>query len=329
MLRANNVISATSSTGSGPFTLAAAPTALGALDLYTAFAAQGFGTSQPIPVPLVITEYTDGTFATPKQKQGFMGGVTLGASLAATTVAVTTVLWTQTGLNTDTPAYAFNAPTAISIGVAANTLIECDPDAFLGFGYSPFIDSTHASGWVCSAGTQYGADPAGQPIGFAEYLTQVILAAPLLAKRMGVMVPVGQVGGTGGVYLRLYAKGANGLPGKLICDYTGSTPQSLIVANGTFVSATSSAPPYLPPGVYYSSISVQVSGVTTNPKIGTWESINISFPCDGTIVDAAGAAAVGYSCGWTSAPAPDPYPSTGHSFSLDDTYGPIAFLKAS
>jgi hypothetical protein len=141
MLRGNNIGSGTTTTGTGTLTLAAPPSAFGFLDHDTwARSALAAANSQAIRVPYTIIEYTDSTFATPKQREDGIGTLTLGSSagIANCTLARLYVLETQTGLNTGSPSLALGSTygdggqtvvlSGITIGTAANTVVVISND---------------------------------------------------------------------------------------------------------------------------------------------------------------------------------------------------------
>jgi hypothetical protein len=105
MLRADNVICGTSSTGTGTLTLAACPAPPGGLDFDKWLKATGlnFVSGNALLVSYTIIEYTDSAFTTVKQTEKGVGTLTLGASISAATLARTTVQSTVTGMDTSTP----------------------------------------------------------------------------------------------------------------------------------------------------------------------------------------------------------------------------------
>lgn len=149
MISGNNVVCGTSSTGTGTLTLAACPTSVGGVDFDVwARGALSAADSATLNVPYALIEYTDSTFATPKQAEYGIGVLTLGASsgIANCTFSRNYPGESQTGLSTQPASLSFGtvtgyvnpsgtppSATLISIGAASNTLLFISEDARAGW----------------------------------------------------------------------------------------------------------------------------------------------------------------------------------------------------
>ena len=71
MLKANNLVCGTSTTGTGTLTLAACPSPPGGVDFYQWLNATGFNAANSSTwlIEYVLIEYTDTTFSTQKQTE--------------------------------------------------------------------------------------------------------------------------------------------------------------------------------------------------------------------------------------------------------------------
>src|SRR5258706_417112 len=109
MLRGENIICGTSTTGTGTLTLAATPVAPGGIDFDVLARATGigFGNSAAVLVTYTIIEYTSATFAASKSTEKGIGTLTLGGSsgIANCTLARTTPQVTATNLNSQPATY--------------------------------------------------------------------------------------------------------------------------------------------------------------------------------------------------------------------------------
>lgn len=269
MLRADNVICGTSSTGTGTLTLAACPGPPGGLDFDKWLKATGFNfvSTNAVLVSYTIIEYTDATFATAKQTEKGIGTLTLGASITAATLARTTVQSIVTGLNA-TPAPTFSAPTAITIGTAANTLVfvgasamdvpACSPYVFSfdGKGAGPACDGGNGNGNVQSTATF----TSGNDLYWA-FKWEV----PGLIKQATLSTQSVTFTGspTVSAYFRIYQIGTDGKPGKLLYDFGQvGTSTAFTTGFGLFSTGNSGSGIYLTPGEYFADLAVSWSGGT-------------------------------------------------------------------
>ena len=269
-LRAEGCCSGTSTTGTGTLTLAACPAPPGGVDAYQAFRQQGFGTSQTIPIDYTIVEYTDASFATAKQMEVGVGALTIGASVTATTIARTTVQQTATGLNTSTPSYPQGSQTAITIGVAANTLVFISPSASKLMALTPYRQTTVGGGIGVAPMTAGNAVAStGITITTAKDIYFLFLwAVPMLVKRITFSVFAAYTGGTSNVYGRIYAIGSDGRPGKLLYDFgVCGTANSSLSAAANISSGASGIGIFLQPGEYYCNLCPIFSGGSGTPSM--------------------------------------------------------------
>lgn len=266
MLRGDNIVCGTSTTSTGTLTLAATPSGIGAIDPYVAFSGMGLGTSNGVPVPYTIIEYNDTTWAVIKQLESGTGLLTIGANIGATTLARTTVM------NTDviaTPAYNFNAPSAINIGTAANVLVLIGPNAWGSMTCSPWYDATSGDALGITGRLSGGntSNTTSLVSGTAMWFL-VTLEVPILCKRLYTRVSTAYTSATSNLYGRIYAKGSNGRAGKLICDYGGfGTAGSALNATGNISTGAASNPPFLCPGPYWVEIVMVSSGTSGGPPV--------------------------------------------------------------
>ena len=273
MFRGEGIICGTSTTGTGTLTLAAAPTPPGGVDLDVLARATGnnFGNSAAVLTSYNVIEYTDSTFATAKQSEKGIGALTLGSSsgIANATLARTKIQTTATSLNSQPASYNTNAPSAINIGTAANTLVFIGPSSADLMDWTPYFDSGSAN-YVYPLNTIYNTVAGGVLVSGTDYYVPFIWGCPMLVKRLSTYVQVAYSGGTpvSNAYGRIYAIASNGLPGKLLYDFglIGSSGTSL---NGTGVvqSAASGAGFFLTPGEYFFDFICSLSGGTTPPKL--------------------------------------------------------------
>lgn len=268
MLRADNVICGTSSTGTGTLTLAACPAPPGGLDFDKWLKATGFNfvSTNAVLVSYTIIEYVDATFASAKQTEKGVGTLTLGASITAATLARTTVQSTVTGLNTSTPSPTFSAPTAITIGTAANTLLFVGVSPADLRGCIPYYQSTlgdfSTSGLQPANGRQAATASGGGLATATDYYHMFEWTVPMLVKRCSVRTG-GTVltGATNNSWGRLYAVGTDGKPGKLLYDFGAlGTSTSLNSTFNWFSSGAGGNGFFLMPGVYYFDLALGWTG---------------------------------------------------------------------
>src|SRR6266704_3538593 len=274
MLRGENIICGTSTTGTGTLTLAATPVPPGGIDFDVLARATGigFGNSAAVIVSYTIIEYTDSSFASAKQQEKGLGTLTLGGSSGITnaTLARTTVQQTATSLNSQPATYTVSAPTAITIGTAANTLIFIGVGAADTIAFEPYIDATTGTGWV---GPIQGRNTGNGVVSdvFAASLQDTYIpfywATSMLVKRIAIEVKTGTGGGTSNAYGRIYAVGSDGRPGKLLYDFglIGTANSSLTNDNASITSGASGNGYLLLPGIYFLDLIASYSGNTFTP----------------------------------------------------------------
>jgi len=278
MLRADNVICGTSTTGTGTLTLAATPTPPGGVDfdVFARATGIGFGNSAAILVSYTIIEYTSSAFSTAKATEKGIGTLTLGGSSGITnaTLARTTLQSTATSLNSQPASQNIVPGTGISIGTAANTLVFIGASSADTIAFEPYVDSTstNATGYV--GPLQYCLPTAAAALNnfFAATLQDTYApfywTTPMLVKRISIGVAVGTSGGTSNAYARIYAVGTDGRPGKLLYDFglLGSSNSSLASSNSIITSGAAGNGYYLVPGVYFLDLIASYAGGGTTPQ---------------------------------------------------------------
>jgi len=246
--RGENVGCGTSTTGTGSLTFAAVPAGAGLIDPVTAF-----GTSGSYVFRYTINEYTDSTFATVKQFETGYGTMALNATLTSVTLTRAPLV---TGV-VATPAYANNAPTAITIGTAANVLVFVGPTAGDLPDALPFFST---SGITNADGLGFVAVQAAivsTVLTFTTSATNGTLIYQRVWSQFGGLVKSVSVrvigaltsGGNSTLSAALYDIASTGLPGKQLVSFGTSSAGALGTANTT-VTLTASAAIYLPPGFY-------------------------------------------------------------------------------
>lgn len=262
----------TSTTGTGTITLAAVPATVGLVDPYAWATTTGIGfvNTNAILVPYIIKEFTDTTFSKPKNTEKGWGTLTLGANLAATTLVRSKVQFTWSA-NGDT--FTASAPTAITIGTAANVLVFVGPSAGDIPNWTPYYGT---------AGDNLGAGPAFSGI-ISSAASQTIASAfdyyqlfewrvPMLVKRASLRISTAYTGGTPitNAYIRLYAVGSDGRPGKLLYDFglVGTTNASFNSTGNVSTGAAGNGYLLLP-GEYFLDMVLIKSGGTGGPAVTT------------------------------------------------------------
>ncbi len=267
----------TTTTSTGTLTLAAPPFPPGDGNFYTYLTSTGYGfvNGNAVLLPYRIVEYTDTTFSQPKQIEKGWGTFTLGANLAATTMARTTIQYTETALTTS-PAYAWGAnASAITIGTAANTLVFIGPvDADIDVPtpyYEGTLTATTNMGFFATKTISIGSSLVMSTEGTGSDIYWVINPARLiLAKRATLEVTTQYSGGTpvSSAYFRIYAIGTDGRPGKLLIDFGaigGANPLNTIAIIQTAAHATGY---FLSPGEkYFANFVSTFTGGTTGPTM--------------------------------------------------------------
>lgn len=270
MLRADNVICGTSSTGTGTLSLAACPGPPGGLDFDKWLKSTGlnFVSGNAILVSYTIIEYTSSAFTTIKQTEKGIGTLTLGAAIANATLARTTVQSKVTGMDTSTPSPTFAAPTAITIGTAANTLVLIGGsalDALPSFGAYPY--DPNSSG-IAPLGMGPGAQMQALVNGQVAYVP-FYWHLPMLVKTMLAGLFTTYTGGTSSCYGAIYAPKTTGEPGKLLIDFGALGPANpLNQGNFSALKSASHANGFLlTPGAYWAAIFTAFSGGSGTPTL--------------------------------------------------------------
>jgi hypothetical protein len=275
-------------------------------------------------------EYTDTTFTTEIQKELGVGTLTLGASLTASTLARTTLLWTGTTLNgTSAYAVAGNA-SAITIGTAANVLIFIGPDDTntpMWSAYSDTLGDNLGINPLASIGSLGQSAVANGD----DYYQWFEWRTPMLVKRATIRVGTAYAGTTGTpistVYARIYAVGTNGRPSKLLYDF-GTFGTNPLNGTGNISSGASGNGYFLTAGEYFFDIAIAFSGATgsiTNPQLAQISVVADARGRMGTTSMTQNYQAL--ATGATAGAAPDPANVTGYARS-NLGYFPFA-LKAS
>lgn len=335
MLRFDDCLCGTTTTGTGTLSLAAIPSGAGGgidPDVWARATGVGFGNSAALLVDYTLTEYTDATFATEKQKEAGIGTLTLGSSsgIANATLARTTIDWTLTSLNSQPASASVKPGTGISIGTAANVIVMCAPRTESIPAFHPYYESSLGdSNWGVS------------PEGFAQ--TTFTSQGPwtnanadvYVPFRWSVPMPVKRCTwriqsytaptGTPVVYARIYDFNSNGRPGKLLYDFTSSGGVT-INSSGNFSTGASGNGFMLMPGDYW--LDFALTGVTASASnLGFRCPEEGSNPAASRLPTSNGAANLfaTTSSGATAGPGPDPANTTGYALVTNATQIPFAF----
>lgn len=318
MLRGDNIICGTTTTGTGTLTLAAPPGPPGGIDfdVFARATGIGFGNSAAILVSYTIIEYTDATFATAKSHEKGVGTLTLGGSagIANCTLARTTKQTSATSLNSQ-PATQNIAPgTGISIGTAANTLVFIGasvPDLLASFGPYPYDpNSSGIAPLGMSGGLQTNTLVTGNVM-YAPFYWHM----PMLVKTILAGLNTTYTGGTSSCYGAIYAPSTAGSPGKLLIDFGALGPANPLSQGNfsTLKSASHANGYYLTPGVYWAAIFTVFSGGSGSPTLaGCVGASGVAYPNLGAwLMGVSAANAFGVPLTWASAaatanPAPNP-----------------------
>lgn len=320
MLRGENIVAGTSTTGTGTLTLAAVPSGIGGVDFDAWLKSTGIGfvSGNAILVSYTIIEYTDATFAVPKFVEKGIGTLTLGAALVNATLARTTV---QTVSNANADTYQVGAgASAITIGTAANVLVFVGANALDIPAYGPYYET--------SLGDALGVSPVQAVLGTQgntnlvtakDYYMPFEWRLPMLAKKASVRVQTAYSGGTpvSNAYMRLYAVNSSGRPGKLLIDFglLGSAGVSLNTNGANISSAVHSTGFFMTPGHYIMGFLCTLSGGVTAPKLAASNSSVVFCPgFMGTTAMEPNATATALS--GTATPAPDPANTTTYAVQL-------------
>ena len=285
MLRGENIICGTTSTGTGTLSLAATPASVGAtdLDVLARTTGIGFGNNAAILASYMITEYSDSTFKTPIQMEKGVGTLMLGASsgIANATLARTTLQQTATSLNAQPATYSVSAPSAINIGTAANTLVFIGASSSEVPSYSPYFDSTHGShnGVVPPCGKFNGGGSTLSLASGTENFFEFCWQVPMLVKRVTFHVSSAYTGGTSDVNAALYDFTTGGQPGKLLYDFGEvGTSGASFAATGAIASGASGNGYKLDPGDFVLRVLAVFSGGSGTPQLATFSGSNMPPP---------------------------------------------------
>jgi hypothetical protein len=277
MVRGDNIICGTSTTGTGTLTLAACPVPPGGVDfdVFARATGIGFGNSAAVLVSYTIIEYTTSSFTTASQHEKGIGTLTLGGSsgIANCTLARTTKQSSATSLGSQPATQNILPGTGISIGTAANTLVFISPSVADTIAFPPYVDSTatNATGWanpLITSGAVTGSDADGvfQTSG-QDYYIPFIWTTPMLVKRLGLDIRTATGAGTSNAYGRIYQVNSSGQPGKLLYDFglLGTTNASLNSGNTSIQSGASGNGYFLTPGVYFLNLIASYTGNSQTP----------------------------------------------------------------
>lgn len=351
MLSGNNVVCGTATSGTGTLTLAACPTAVGGMDFDVwARGALGQGNSAAVHISYTIIEFTDSTFASPKQRESGIGILTLGASAGVANCTLTRSYPTevQTGLNTQPATVAVGAPAQYSgatgkpasaapmtIGTPANVLVMLSDEQAESIGA---LRASAAYSGLVSGGPQYEALAT-----FAQYGTYGLtsgraLFSPMfchfsdLIYSMSVFIS-GAVSTptSSSLQLALYdiwdsadSQGVeHGLPGQILALFpTISTPNPL--GTSTLYWATLTKPIFLRAGFYAGAMLPIWSGGSGTPTVAAMNALaGMSF---GTTYNGQNPGAI-IGVGGLAALANDPFAGVAAwNFQPDNTPAQIRFF---
>lgn len=255
------IVCGTSTTGTGTLTLAACPSAVGGANPVVAL-----GTSGAWPCSPVIIEYTDSTFQTISQMEvGRNCTLTLAAAITSATLTRSPEV-TFTG-----GTYNNSAPSAISIGTAANVLVFFGPSSFDTLGS---LLSYNASG--ITNGDGLGATPVQGSstsnsvlVVGTSYFQRVWIAVSGLVKSASVRCTAAITTPTSNsVAAALFESDTNGLPSKRVIDFgsVSGTSGAPLGATGN-VTFTASSAVYLRAGFYIFGILATKTGGSGNPSL--------------------------------------------------------------
>jgi hypothetical protein len=337
MLRFDDCVCGTSTTGTGTLSLAATPTPPGGVDfdVWARATGVGFGNSAALLVDYTLTEYTDTTFSTEKQKEWGVGTLTLGSSsgIANATLARTTIMGTATSLNSQPATVTLSSPSAITLSTAANVLVDIAPRASAMPAHSPYYNTSGSdSNWGVCPDTIQGSATTGAnfwPNSNTDWYVPSRVSVPMLVKRVTFRCSYySSPTGTPVIYARIYEINASGQPGKLLYDFT---PSSGITVSGTgnVASGASGNGFMLMPGDYLMDIAL--TGVTNSSSVrllGAWEGyINIAQGRLG--VTSGQGVSYATATGATAGAGPDPANTTGWTLVSNSSLIPVFGLSPS
>jgi hypothetical protein len=308
MLRGEQVLCGTTTTGTGTLTLATTPGPPGGVDFDVLARATGIGlaNNKTALVSYTIIEYAASSFSTAKKLEKGIGTLTLGSSsgIANCTLARTAVQVTAINLDSPPATYSPNAPSAMSIGTAANTLVFIGPSATDLFACSPYFDTGVMAG-INNAATDTGTIL----VTLNDYYSMFDWTCPMLVKKATARV-ITTTTGTTNAYGRIYAVGTDGRPGALLLDLgvMGTANASLNTA-ADIASAVHANGYYLLPGTYYWGFIASFS--TGSPQMRALDQVAASSPGFARLASTGGCKFGWQATGGTATPAPDPANVTG------------------
>jgi hypothetical protein len=328
MIRGDNIICGTTTTGTGTLTLAATPGPPGGVDfdVFARATGIGFGNSAAVLVSYTIIEYTDNTFATAKATEKGIGTLTLGGSagIANATLARTTLQSTATSLNSQPATQNIAPATAYSIVTAANTLVFIGPSvADTLAAVDPYFETVSGSvqgiGPLCTSKSQNLTTCNAIAVSGTDYYAPFYWPTTMLVKKIWTYVQTAYTGGTSNVYGRIYAVGTGGRPGKLMIDFGAlGTAGSGLASTGTIHSAASANGYFLTPGAYIMDwLGIFTAGSGTPQLMGSDQlMVPYFFGADGGAIASNGQGPV-YAATATggNATAPDQANTTGYGLS--------------
>lgn len=328
MLRGEDVLCGTSTTGTGTLTLAAQPSPPGGADFYHWLTATGlnFVNGNAVLVSYTIIEYTTSGFTTQSQMEKGIGTLTLGASLTASTLARTTVQTTATSLN-GTAAYNVSAPTAITIGTAANTLVFVGASAADIPAVIPYFENSANDTLGVMPASATAATSNNNLTSGTDIYRPFLWLSPMLVKRCSLRVQGAYTGGTNNAYARIYATNTTGRPGKLLYDFGAVGPaNSALNSASTNISSGAAGNGYLlTPGVYWMNTLAIFTGGSGTPQ---FLSHAVAF-CPGLMGSSGLGPVTASNATSGNATAPDPANVTGYSVVVTNTAHHCFALKDS
>ena len=274
MIRGENVISGTTTTGTGTLTLAAPPSGFGGADPFAYFSGYGLGTSQATPLLYTIIEYDDLTKAnpTPVQLEKGFGNLLIGANLAASTLT-RNALVTETSLNAQ-PATITNGnfatpATSITIGTAANIIVFIGASAWdsmqclhaYSTGGISGADGLGVAPWNAGSGGSTNLTSGTILYGYLKTDVSDVIKSCSIRIKNAVVTPT-----SSSVALALYAVGAAGLPAKKLIDFGTNSSNPLATANTTLTLTAGAGVPIMAGGYILAFLPIW-SGGTGTPSI--------------------------------------------------------------
>jgi hypothetical protein len=258
MRRFDDCLCGTTTTGTGTLSLAAIPSGAGGgidPDVWARTSTVGFASSAAFLIDYVITEYTDSTFSTEKNKEAGIGTLTLGSSsgIANATLARTTISWIATSLNSQ-PASVTVAGSAISIGTAANTIVMCTPLTESLLSVQPYIDSSANGGYSFPVSLgQIGTATQGMgalSAGLMYYVPFWWGSAKSISKCQVKTGSTAASDSSNSLNAALYDYGTNGRASKKLLDFGAFAGTNIFNTASNAVVATAAGSYAIIPGPY-------------------------------------------------------------------------------